>query len=373
MDPILSFQASGNPHISLTHNKTIEFTRANQITSRATCVAGTNLTLTNQTTALTHNQLVEIEISFKKNKLQLQGQLNPTWQPIYSNKIVLRKSKNTYPDTLVTSVNMAAIDFERELLVELTDPHTKIDIKIYPIFSKDNLITRCLVNDNQPGLLESLVREKENIYFETPSIAKLLTKNRIKNIKPSSKLLASNPIGLNNSLLVTDELAMPVNLRNWLAKQTKSIFCPNLTDELTLLNFFTKTDTLQLEAELADQDLTVGQNFLISKPMKITDSFTLPKDYYAYYLDPKYSSLLHPYSKLRNEPTVINQSLQFVFFPLTKTPSQRVVPLDKLVLELLKNKLPTKQISNIIANSTAENKNDIYTLVNKLKNNLFRD
>jgi len=113
----------GHPALRATHTKTLEFTPDRVVTERATCVIG----VAGQVVGSAVAGPVRIRIEAGDAVATVDAVANPDWA---GDTAVVRRSTDRRPDTLATEATAGAAQLPRELLARITDPATRIEVRL---------------------------------------------------------------------------------------------------------------------------------------------------------------------------------------------------------------------------------------------------
>ena len=122
----------GHPNIRAMHEKTIELTKAKDITLRGDCIIGVNankaciaLSNTIKNKLRENNSLIRISLIVDKYIYSFFGYGNSFLIITDKHDIVIRKSEFVCPRTMAIRCNKASSDIPKDLVQLLKDPKTK--------------------------------------------------------------------------------------------------------------------------------------------------------------------------------------------------------------------------------------------------------
>lgn len=122
----------GHPNIRAMHEKTIELTKAKDITLRGDCIIGVNankacidLSNTMKNKLRENNSLIRISLIINKYIYSFFGYGNSFLIITDKHDIVIRKSEFVCPRTMAIRCNKASSDIPKDLVQLLKDPKTK--------------------------------------------------------------------------------------------------------------------------------------------------------------------------------------------------------------------------------------------------------
>ena len=122
----------GHPNIRAIHEKTIELTKAKDITLRGDCIIGVNankacidLSNTIKNKLRENNSLIRISLIVDKYIYSFFGYGNSFLIIADKHDIVIRKSEFVCPRTMAIRCNKASSDIPKDLVQLLKDPKTK--------------------------------------------------------------------------------------------------------------------------------------------------------------------------------------------------------------------------------------------------------
>lgn len=124
----------GHPAIRATHGKTLEFTRTEDITERATCVVAVGINGGDAPMA----GPVQIAINTGGHSFAFTARGNSGWDP--GGSAVVRRSPLRLPDTYATGATATAADLPRELVAALRDPAAQVVITVEPLPSPPSVV-----------------------------------------------------------------------------------------------------------------------------------------------------------------------------------------------------------------------------------------
>jgi len=127
----------GHPNIRATHERTIELTKAKEITLRGDCIVGVKASKACLDLSDTLKQRLRDEFTFVNMSLIVGGYIydfngNGSSSLILDNRedIVIRKSAFVCPRTMAIRSNNASSDIPRHIVKLLREPDTKAFLRI---------------------------------------------------------------------------------------------------------------------------------------------------------------------------------------------------------------------------------------------------
>ena len=125
-----TFKCSGHPNIRGTHHKTVEFTRDNEITGRATCVLGVaaDFSLADLQNIVGN---VTVEITVGDSSETFHATVNPAYGD--SERMIFRKSRLPTEQTFAVDLDKPASQFTRSFIRSLSDPDASIMVTVKQI------------------------------------------------------------------------------------------------------------------------------------------------------------------------------------------------------------------------------------------------
>ena len=127
MPPPITGEASGHPDIRATHRKTLELTRDDGITARATCVVGVGARLDEEPLARLQGR-VALTLSVGEHSETVRGRLNPAFRP--GDPLVVRRAPAVTRDALIVDADRAAADLPRPFVALLADAGARITLTV---------------------------------------------------------------------------------------------------------------------------------------------------------------------------------------------------------------------------------------------------
>lgn len=124
----------GHAAIRATHHKTLELSRDQEITERATCVIGVGVS--DDVAPMAGD--VRITIRAGDDAFAFEARANPNWDP--TGTAVIRRSPFRLADTLATHAAAAASDLPRALVEAMRDEKADVELVVEPIRGR-----RCVV------------------------------------------------------------------------------------------------------------------------------------------------------------------------------------------------------------------------------------
>ena len=136
---IYSFHAYGHPNILATHKTTLEFTKDSHLTLKGDCIVGVNADfdldeLRQFIERLTKSSNKKISITIKaiiKNKKvedTIFAEINNNFNN--NHELVIRKTDFASDRTFAINADKAACDFSKEIVKELKNPKTRIEVRV---------------------------------------------------------------------------------------------------------------------------------------------------------------------------------------------------------------------------------------------------
>jgi hypothetical protein len=119
--------AAGHPSIRATHRKTLELTRDESITERATCVVGVAAQLPEEELAALHGR-VALTLSAGAESVELRGRLNPAFRP--GDPLVVRRAPDVARNALIVSADLVAADVPRSFVTAAADAGARIAVRV---------------------------------------------------------------------------------------------------------------------------------------------------------------------------------------------------------------------------------------------------
>lgn len=123
----MRFVGRGHPAIRATHHKTVELIAADEITDRATCVAGVGM---EPAPPAPMAGPVRIRITVADQRFSFDAVANPSWEP--GGAAVIRRGPLRLPGTLATDATAASSDLPRELVAALSSPDALVTVDVVP-------------------------------------------------------------------------------------------------------------------------------------------------------------------------------------------------------------------------------------------------
>jgi hypothetical protein len=127
----------GHPNIRAMHERTIELTKAKEITLRGDCIIGVNankacidLSDALKRKLCEDSSLVKMSLIVRDYEYNFNGCGNPSLILTDKHDIVLRKSKFVCPRTMVIQCTKASSDISKAIVQLLKDPETKGALRI---------------------------------------------------------------------------------------------------------------------------------------------------------------------------------------------------------------------------------------------------
>lgn len=121
-DGLPRLDLTGHPALRATHAKTLEFTRDEAVTDRATCVVGVAGRVTGGACA----GPVRITIDAGGVAATVDAVANPDWA---GGTAIVRRGTDRRPDTFATEATAGAADLPRELAARIADPAVPIAVR----------------------------------------------------------------------------------------------------------------------------------------------------------------------------------------------------------------------------------------------------
>jgi hypothetical protein len=119
------FVGRGHPAIRATHTKTLEISRDEEITERATCVVAVGA---RPEPAHPMAGPVRITLRVGEQSALITARGSPAWDP--AGPAVIRHSPLRLPGTFATHADVAAADLPRELVAALQSPDAEIEVRV---------------------------------------------------------------------------------------------------------------------------------------------------------------------------------------------------------------------------------------------------
>ena len=132
-----SFTAGGHPNIRATHEKTVEVTKENHLTTRGDCIAAVkaekglaDLGTEMRNAARRPDSVISLTIRVGEKVFTTTGRGDPelTWG--HPTDMVARMSSYTCPRTLMVHADKAIIHMARSLVQQLKDPQAIVKITV---------------------------------------------------------------------------------------------------------------------------------------------------------------------------------------------------------------------------------------------------
>lgn len=133
----VTIRASGHPHLGGTHHKTLEVTRDEAVTSRATCVVGVSAEAFPPQLHLLRGP-VRITVAAGGGRLAGRAVINPEHQ--VDRRMVVRRSDRSDPDTLAIRSEITAADLDPQLRTALGQPGTPVLVTVEEIATPPPLV-----------------------------------------------------------------------------------------------------------------------------------------------------------------------------------------------------------------------------------------
>jgi hypothetical protein len=125
--PAVTGAAAGHPSIRATHRKTLELTRDQEITERATCVVGVATRLDEDALAELHGA-VALTLATGDESVTVRGRLNPAFQP--GDPLVARRAPDVTRNAVIVEADTAAEDLPRSFVERLAQPGVDIAVTV---------------------------------------------------------------------------------------------------------------------------------------------------------------------------------------------------------------------------------------------------
>jgi len=132
-----TFTCKGHANILSTHKNTIEFTKEKHLTLKGDCIIGVCADFDTEKIkqivekASKQNQDLKITITIKDKNIKPETIIcTPNKDFSSKSEIVIRKSDFSSERTLGTRCNKAAIDINKEIIKQLTNPTTIVTVVI---------------------------------------------------------------------------------------------------------------------------------------------------------------------------------------------------------------------------------------------------
>ena len=133
-----SVEFYGHPNVLSTHEKTIEITKHDHLTTRGDCIIGvraskgcSDLSEEVKKALKDEDALVKFEIEVSNEKFEFFAKGSPALTFEDEHEIVIRKSEFASPRTLAINCDKAAIDVPRSMVQKLKNSSTKGILRIY--------------------------------------------------------------------------------------------------------------------------------------------------------------------------------------------------------------------------------------------------
>jgi hypothetical protein len=129
--------ATGHPAVTGGHGKTLELTAGSAITERASCIVGV---ATNPLPGAlpTLRGRVRLELTTGERTAVVEGDANPSFAS--PDRLVVRRSAVLDPDTFLVNATAAAGDLDRDLVAELSDPGTRLEVTATELTTPDPVV-----------------------------------------------------------------------------------------------------------------------------------------------------------------------------------------------------------------------------------------
>nr|MDO8110272.1 DUF371 domain-containing protein [Candidatus Sigynarchaeota archaeon] len=134
-----SFTARGHPNVRSSHETTLEFTKASQLTTRGDCIAGVEASLApadfkeSTRAALQSSGAFLLEIRVGNFIEQVHGHGHPGLSLNDAYEMVFRKSQYLSGRTVLVSCDKAAMDFDPKMKKVMQRPGQLIDVALYKL------------------------------------------------------------------------------------------------------------------------------------------------------------------------------------------------------------------------------------------------
>ena len=136
---IYSFHAYGHPNILATHKTTLEFTKRPELTLKGDCIVGVNADFDldelrqfiEQSTKSSNKKIsITIKAIIKNKKVEdtIFAEINKSFNS--NHELVIRKTDFASDRTFATNADKAACDFSKEIVKELKNPKTRIEVRV---------------------------------------------------------------------------------------------------------------------------------------------------------------------------------------------------------------------------------------------------
>lgn len=130
-------RARGHPLIRATHGKTLEFTREAVVTERATCVVGVEARFDPDSLGLLRGR-VRLTVRAGGQEVSGEAVVNPAHR--VSERLVVRRSLFTDPDTLAVGATLTAAELPAEMVAVLADAEAEVTLSVAEVEPAEPLV-----------------------------------------------------------------------------------------------------------------------------------------------------------------------------------------------------------------------------------------